>query len=888
MRLLRMSLSNWRGVASREIEFAPGVTLIEGPNEIGKSTFIEALQLLFSTLDSAKNKKVKAIKPVGQDVGSSVEVELTVGTHHLIYGKTFNRATQTSLRILAPKPGQHTGREAHQQVEALLAEHVDMALWQALLVDQSDNTTLANLQQSTGLAQALDEAAGRAADDHAAPQNHDSKEEHSLFEAIKAEFELYFTVKTNKPKDSYAHQHRAVEQARTAQDAASAALDQVQDNLELERQQRREVARLTEALPTLQRTFEAQEAAWQAVLTLQKQQAVGHKEWQAANTIAQDAARAWQQRNDLQETIRTSSESEQQARASIKPLLQRTSNLQTAITAATTRVGELKQTVARARQTLELATADAEYLHNVEQLAQQEARQQQSLRIAAERTEQLKISSTILVDAAALKVLQQLDRDIDVARRALDTAATSISLTPVTELKISANDEALTITPEQPLQRTVASQLHIELPGVALIKATPSSSVSDLAEQAATAEAQLRSQLGKLQASNLADAIAQHERRNDALVQAKALQAEQQQILQGTSAEELTQHTVALRQRCERYLETRQADTPPAKDTIAATANVASARSRLASAEQQIEGSRDEESRARSEFAEQDKTLRSAEQHLAGLEAALADRRATLANAQSERSDETLQTLAEQSATRAAALATKMAQLDADLAAATPEATQSLRDNAESVLHRAKQDSIDAAQQLAVQTDRLQQSRANGIHETWERAKRDVQEAEAALTATQQRANAARKLWQVINQHRSAAREAYVAPLKDALERLGQIVFGGSFSVAINDDWSIESRTLHGTTLAFDELSIGAKEQLAIMMRLAATQIVAKQGGVPLVIDDALGFSDPGRLATMGAAIAAAGKTCQIILLSCAPGRFTHVGNAKVIRLQDQ
>ena len=44
------------------------------------------------------------------------------------------------------------------------------------------------------------------------------------------------------------------------------------------------------------------------------------------------------------------------------------------------------------------------------------------------------------------------------------------------------------------------------------------------------------------------------------------------------------------------------------------------------------------------------------------------------------------------------------------------------------------------------------------------------------------------------------------------------------------------------------------------------------------MIDDALGWSDPQRLKTMGAAIAAAGKQCQIIVLTCTPGRYGHVG----------
>ena len=67
-------------------------------------------------------------------------------------------------------------------------------------------------------------------------------------------------------------------------------------------------------------------------------------------------------------------------------------------------------------------------------------------------------------------------------------------------------------------------------------------------------------------------------------------------------------------------------------------------------------------------------------------------------------------------------------------------------------------------------------------------------------------------------------------------------------------------------------------------MRLAAARIISSQGSVPLIIDDALGFSDPSQLKTMGAAIASAGNDCQVILLTCSPGRFMYVGGAEVVR----
>jgi uncharacterized protein YhaN len=133
--------------------------------------------------------------------------------------------------------------------------------------------------------------------------------------------------------------------------------------------------------------------------------------------------------------------------------------------------------------------------------------------------------------------------------------------------------------------------------------------------------------------------------------------------------------------------------------------------------------------------------------------------------------------------------------------------------------------------------------------------------------------------------HRQTARQAYVQPLSERIDKLGHIVFGPDFAVQLDAQLSMVSRTLQGQTVGFGDLSVGAREQLGILARLAAAQLVAPHGGVPLLIDDALGYSDPGRLQTMGAAIAQVGKQCQIVILTCSPGRYAHVGNATLVRL---
>ena len=131
----------------------------------------------------------------------------------------------------------------------------------------------------------------------------------------------------------------------------------------------------------------------------------------------------------------------------------------------------------------------------------------------------------------------------------------------------------------------------------------------------------------------------------------------------------------------------------------------------------------------------------------------------------------------------------------------------------------------------------------------------------------------------------AAAHARYVAPFKDAIERLGRVVFGPSPEVELDSDLRIAARRLDGTRLPFDQLSTGAREQLGIISRLACATIVAGDDGAPVILADTLGWTDPQRLTQMAAAIGVAGRSCQIVLLTCTPGRFAHVGAATVVRL---
>ncbi len=136
-----------------------------------------------------------------------------------------------------------------------------------------------------------------------------------------------------------------------------------------------------------------------------------------------------------------------------------------------------------------------------------------------------------------------------------------------------------------------------------------------------------------------------------------------------------------------------------------------------------------------------------------------------------------------------------------------------------------------------------------------------------------------------MTRHRDATRLRYVDPFRNQVERLGRIVFGDTFEVEIDSELRICSRTLSGRTVPYDSLSGGAKEQLGIVARLAGAALVAKEDSVPVVIDDALGFTDPDRLVKMGAVFDAVGGGGQVIVLTCSPQRYGSVGAAHHIEL---
>ncbi|MET0899783.1 MAG: hypothetical protein ABWY45_17885, partial [Mycobacterium sp.] len=267
-----------------------------------------------------------------------------------------------------------------------------------------------------------------------------------------------------------------------------------------------------------------------------------------------------------------------------------------------------------------------------------------------------------------------------------------------------------------------------------------------------------------------------------------------------------------------------------------------------------------------------------AQAELAAAQERLAGRRATM-------SDDEVAVQARAAADQAAAAAEQVQGVSARLAEAAPEAVAAeltaARAAAESL--RRRHDQLTGA--VRDVTVELALVGTEGRSGKLDAAQIQREHAASAYERVHGRARAANLLRSVMARHRDTTRARYVDPFRTEIERLGRVVFGPTFEVDVDSDLQIRNRTLDGRTVPYESLSGGAKEQLGIVARLAVAALVDKQDSVPVLIDDALGFTDPRRLAKMCEVLDVAGTQGQVIVLTCVPDRYRGVDCAHHIEV---
>ncbi len=227
MRIHRISLRDFRGVKSADVEFAlDGITIVQGPNEVGKSSLADALDMLLTDPDSSNKSRVKAAKPVNRDVGPWVQADIETGPYRMTYTKRWVKGTVTELTVHAPVAEQMSGRAAHDRVTAILGETMDVALFGALRHLQGIPLGQADLGDSESLTRALNAAAGAGTDA--------AESGGALIDAIEAE-RLIWGTPTGDPNRAMKDLRATADETDTQWEQAKVGLREVDARVEAHR-----------------------------------------------------------------------------------------------------------------------------------------------------------------------------------------------------------------------------------------------------------------------------------------------------------------------------------------------------------------------------------------------------------------------------------------------------------------------------------------------------------------------------------------------------------------------------------------------------------------------------------------------------------------------------
>jgi hypothetical protein len=487
-------------------------------------------------------------------------------------------------------------------------------------------------------------------------------------------------------------------------------------------------------------------------------------------------------------------------------------------------------------------------------------------------------------ELSTIAVTDNLFRQIERAAAAVERVAGQLALVSATvefvaatDIELVVGDQRVVLSAGQSWSSTAGGPAEVEVAGILTARFTPGTTALDVHAEYAVAQQDLAMALSAAQVDDVAAARRVEQRRRELLNSRDQLTATLAALCGDDEVEQLRAKLVELQAR------TQTDDI--AMDGAAARAELEEADAARVKASADLETHRKVAAAAAAKLSQISTRATLSTDKLTTQRAelvAVADR---LAQQRTAVSDEKLEAATANDLQAAQAADERVARLSQQLAAAAPDAVAGELTGA-----------TKAAEALQIRHDGI----ARTLHEIsveltlfgteGRRGKLDAAEANCEHARSEHarvgnRARAVGLLRSVMVRHRDTTRLRYVEPFRAELQRLGRPVFGPTFEVDVDTDLCIRNRTLDGRTVPYESLSGGAKEQLGILARLAGAALVAKEDAVPILIDDALGFTDPERLGKMAQVLDTLGERGQVIVLTCTPARYDGVTGARRIDL---
>lgn len=869
LRLQRIEIVNFRKFRAPVVidGFTAGLNIVIEPNEIGKSTLLEALRAAFFVRHGTRNQLAQSYAPHGDAVAPQVSVDFEANGAPWTITKRFLRSA--AIEVTGPQ-GRAQDDEAEARLHALLgsvrdtSQRGDAASYGALgllWVAQTEGlavTAPGQIVRET-VRSTLESEVGSIMSGAAYRQVRQRIDEH---------YGHYWTP-SGQPRE---RQKDAADRLAKAEEAARAAAERLAGlernftDLEAARTRlkvvEREVADDTdsEARKALVASLEIARAAAQILQTRQAEHGALDARLRELNDLNERYAAAAQRRQSAQaaaDAVRTERAALADTLASAK---QQASDARDSLERARTVRQEARAAQAQGEERLlaarrRVGLAAARDRHT--ELAELERRRTESQAIVG-----------ILILPDALAALEASDRAVAEARALLGAGATRIELI--------GEPAGLTIDgePLAPGERILTRQARISF-GAATLVVTPPAGTASAQEEYSSAQACHQAALDELGVEDLAAARARNDAARDALNDVRMIDARIEAITPADETIGLASGPAALKLLVETTKDVPEAESDDAPDADALRQAAEAADTDLARA-QGVQDSAIEE-------------LRRVEQEDGALAAAEAGAMSDLANASADvealKGKPDIENLAESLARSREAVAEAAVKLEDAKRDATAHDAKAIERRIETIDARTKA-AGETRTQLAMEIARLEATveteGGKGLAEHEAMAREEAGAAQTALAQTTEEAETLKLLRATLDEAHEETSAKFVGPVSRRAKRYVERLLPDC-DLSFSEDLALEAVTRSGVREECGDLSKGTQEQLAMLTRIAFADMLLEQGRpVSLILDDPLAYSDDARLDLMIEILCEAAERMQVILLTSRDRAFRHVPGTRL------
>lgn len=188
--------------------------------------------------------------------------------------------------------------------------------------------------------------------------------------------------------------------------------------------------------------------------------------------------------------------------------------------------------------------------------------------------------------------------------------------------------------------------------------------------------------------------------------------------------------------------------------------------------------------------------------------------------------------------------------------------------------------------EIAALDERIRQGAGDAVEERLAETEQELTAAQADLDRIEREVALLNRLKAALEAARTAARESYFAPIAAELKPLLQLLWPEAELTWEDAALLPEALVRDGQEEPIRILSGGTQEQVALLTRLAFARMLARDGRhAPVILDDALVFTDDDRIERMFDALHRQAGDLQILVLTCRQRAFRDLGG-RALRLE--